>query len=174
MRRIEHRLEQGLFASRWLAAPIFVGLVFCLVMLLVVFARYLFWVGSQLLTMTVHDAAVATLAFIDLALIANLVLIVIFVGYDNFVSRLDIADHADRPSWIGDVDFTGLKMKLFSSLVAITGIDLLKAFMDLQHQAVRDTIELRWLVIIHVTFLFTLTFSAIGNWFVARSKAGKG
>ena len=139
MRSVEHRLEAMLFASRWLVAPIFAGLVFCLIMLLVVFARYLYIVGSQLFTLTVHQAAVATLAFIDLALIANLVLIVIFVGYDNFVSKLDIAEHVDRPSWIGEVDFTGLKMKLFSSLVAITGIDLLKAFMDLQHDSSRDT-----------------------------------
>ena len=170
MQRIERRFEALLFASRWLAAPIYLGLVFCLIMLLVVFGRYLFWVGTQLFTLTVHQAAVAALAFIDIALIANLVLIVIFVGYENFVSKLDIEEHADIPGWIGEVDFTGLKMKLFTSLVAITGIDLLKAFMDLQHSAALDDRELRWLVIIHVTFLFTLTLSALGNWLLSRAK----
>ena len=170
MKGLEKSFEGLLFASRWLAAPIYVGLIFCLVLLLVVFARYLVMVGGHVFDLTVHQAAVAVLAFIDIALIANLVLIVIFVGYENFVSRLDIDEHVDRPAWIGEVDFTGLKMKLFSSLVAITGIDLLKAFMDVQHGEARDGAELRLLVVIHVTFLFTLVMSSLSNWLLSRAK----
>ena len=173
MKSVERHLEDTLFASRWLAAPIYLGLVFCLIMLLVVFIRYLVMVGGQLMVLTVHQAAVATLAFIDLALLANLVLIVIFVGYENFVSKLEIDEHADRPGWIGDVDYSGLKMKLFTSLVAITGIDLLKAFMDLQHVEAFDQRKLMWLLIIHVTFLFTLMLSAVAIWLMARAKPDK-
>jgi uncharacterized protein (TIGR00645 family) len=152
-----------LFASRWLAAPIYVGLVFCLIMLLVVFVRYLFWIGAQIFTLSLHQAAVAVLAFIDLALIANLLLIVIFVGYESVVSRLDV-EHDDRPSWIGEVGYSGLKIKLLSSLVAITAIDLLKAFMELQSGEALPLAELRWLVGIHLTLLATLVLSSLGNW----------
>jgi uncharacterized protein (TIGR00645 family) len=163
MKRIERGLERVLFASRWLAAPIYVGLVFCLIMLLVVFVRYLFWIGAQIFTLSLHQAAVAVLAFIDLALIANLLLIVIFVGYESVVSRLDV-EHDDRPSWIGEVGYSGLKIKLLSSLVAITAIDLLKAFMELQSGEGLPLEELRWLVGIHLTLLATLVLSSLGNW----------
>jgi uncharacterized protein (TIGR00645 family) len=163
MKRAENLLENLLFASRWLAAPIYVGLIFCLVMLLVVFARYLFWIGSHIFELTLHQAAVAVLAFVDLALIANLVLIVIFVGYESFVSRLDI-EHDDKPSWIGQVDYSGLKTKLLSSLVAITAIDLLKAFMELQSEEGRPPADLKWLIAIHLTLLLTLVLSSLGNW----------
>jgi uncharacterized protein (TIGR00645 family) len=163
MKRIEQGLERVLFASRWLAAPIYVGLVFCLIMLLVVFVRYLFWIGAQIFTLSLHQAAVAVLAFIDLALIANLLLIVIFVGYESVVSRLDV-EHDDRPSWIGEVGYSGLKIKLLSSLVAITAIDLLKAFMELQSGEALPLAELRWLVGIHLTLLATLVLSSLGNW----------
>ena len=163
MKRIEQGLEKLLFAARWLAAPIYLGLVFCLVMLLVVFARYLLWIGSQIFALSVHQTAVAVLAFIDLALIANLVLIVVFVGYESFVSRLDI-DHDDRPSWIGEVDYAGLKTKLLSSLVAITAIDLLKAFMEIQSEEGHPPADLKWLVGIHLTLLATLVLSSLGNW----------
>jgi uncharacterized protein (TIGR00645 family) len=172
-RQVEKGLENFLFAARWLAAPIYLGLVFCLFMLLVTFVRYLWMAAQRMPTFTFHDTAVAVVAFIDLALIANLVLIVIFVGYENFVSRLDIDEHADKPGWIGEVDYTGLKMKLFSSLVAITGIDLLKQFMELQNDVSRDVGELRWMVGIHVTFLITLVMSALANWLTARSRGDK-
>jgi uncharacterized protein (TIGR00645 family) len=172
-RQVEKGLENFLFAARWLAAPIYLGLVFCLFMLLVTFVRYMIMVAQQVMTLSFHDTAVAVVAFIDLALIANLVLIVIFVGYENFVSRLDLDEHADKPSWIGEVDYTGLKMKLFSSLVAITGIDLLKQFMELQNDVSRDVGELRWMVGIHVVFLVTLVMSALANWLTARSRGDK-
>ena len=163
MKRIEQALETLLFAGRWLAAPIYLGLLFCLVMLLVVFARYLFWIGSQIFTLSLHQAAVAVLAFVDLALIANLVLIVVFVGYESFVSRLNI-EHDDKPSWIGQVDYSGLKTKLLSSLVAITAIDLLKAFMEIQSEEGHPPPDLRWLVAIHLTLLATLVLSSLSNW----------
>jgi uncharacterized protein (TIGR00645 family) len=163
MKRVEESLEKLLFAARWLAAPIYIGLIFCLVMLLVVFARYLFWIGSQVFTLSLHQAAVAVLAFIDLALIANLLLIVIYVGYETFVSRIDIV-HDDRPSWIGEVGYSGLKTKLLSSLVAITAIDLLKAFMEIQSEEGHPPADLKWLLGIHLTLLATLVLSSLGNW----------
>ena len=171
--RVEKRFEGALFASRWLAAPIYAGLVFCLVMLLVVFARYLVFVAGQLMTLSLHDAVLATIAFIDLALVANLVLIVIFAGYENFVSRMEVDDHVDRPAWMGMVGFTDLKLKLFASLVAITGIELLKAFLEVADSGHADAEKVRWLLAIHFTFLLTTVLSAASEWIASRAKKGE-
>ena len=166
---IERRFEATLFAARWLAAPIYLGLVFCLVMLLVVFVRYMFKIGAMVWVMSVHDVVLATLSFIDIALLANLLLLVVYSGYENFVSRLDIKDHVDRPAWLGKVDFGGLKLKLFASIVAITGIELLKEFMALRSTDHLDPANLRWLVIIHVTFVITTVMAALTEWLKASS-----
>ena len=168
--RLESRFEAALFASRWLAAPIYAGLVFCLVMLIVIFARYLVYVAANLFTMNLHQAVLATIAFIDIALVANLVLIVIFAGYENFVSKMDLDKHVDRPAWMGMVGFTDLKLKLFASLVAITGIELLKAFLELAEPGRHDMTKMFWLVIIHVTFLFTALLSALSDWLSSRAR----
>lgn len=170
-RSVEKRFEEALFAARWLAAPVYAGLAFCLVMLLVIFARYLIKVAISLPVLTVHEAVLATLGFIDVALIVNLVLIVIFTGYENFVSKLDIDEHVDRPAWFGKVDFSGLKLKLFASIVAITGIELLKAFMALREEGPRNLEAVRWLLIIHLTFLLTTVLSAFSEWLTAKAKS---
>ena len=168
--RFENAFEKSLFAARWLAAPLYVGLIFCLLILLVILVKYLFLVAMHLPTITVHDAVVATLSFIDLALIANLILIVLYTGYENFISSLDISDHEDRPAWLGKVDFSGLKLKLFASIVAITGIELLKAFMDLRETGVANVQALTWLVLIHFVFLVTTIGSAVSEWLATRPK----
>ena len=170
MRSFEQRFEGVLFASRWLAAPIYLGLAFSLIMLLVVFARQLIGVSQRLFTLTLDQAVLAVLSFIDIALIANLVLIVIFAGYENFVSKMEITDHVDRPSWMSTVDFASLKLKLFASIVAITGIELLKSFMALRTGGDVSPEAVMWLVIIHLTFLMTGVFSALADWLSARAK----
>jgi len=167
---IEGPFERILFAARWLAAPIYFGLIFCLILLLTVFARYVVKIAMMLTTLSVHDAVLATLAFIDVALLANLVLLVMFAGYENFVSRLDIDDHVDRPAWFGKVDFANLKLKLFTSIVAITGIELLKEFMALRSEERLDPINLKWLVVIHVTMVFTTAMAALTDWLKAKAK----
>jgi uncharacterized protein (TIGR00645 family) len=167
--KVEDRFESLLFGSRWLAAPIYLGLVFALVMLLVVFMRQLFAIVPRLLELELQAAVLATLSFIDIALIANLVLIVILAGYENFVSRIDIHDHEDRPTWMGKVDFSGLKLKLFSSIVAITGIELLKAFLAIESPHPPTPHALGWLIGIHVTFLATTIGSAFTDWLSARA-----
>ena len=168
-RGLDHRLEQGLFASRWLMAPFFVGLVGALVVLLISFARELVHVGGQALTLSTDDAIAAVLTLVDLSLAASLVLIVIFSGYENFVSRMDAADHEDRPDWMGAVDFSGLKLKLIASIVAISAIDLLKAFLDIGGEGgvPEDSFsrpELLWKVVIHVTFVGSGVLLALMDW----------
>ena len=165
---VQRPLERALIAARWLTAPIYAGLVFCLLALTLIFVRYLFDVGQHILTLSVHDAVVTTLSLIDLALVANLVLIVILTGYGNFVSRLDIGDDADRPEWLKTVDYGGLKAKLFGSIAAITGIELLKAFIDIRNGNPYNPTTLRWLLSIHLAFLLTMMMSVFKQWVEVR------
>ncbi len=123
---LEIRFERGLFASRWLMAPMYLGLVVALAMLTVVFLRQLVNYVPQALSMDAEEAILVILTLIDLTLAGNLLLIVLFSGYENFVSKLDVSDNVDRPAWMGTVDFADLKMKLIASIVAISGIYLLK------------------------------------------------
>lgn len=167
--KLERNFEKALFAARWLVAPIYVGLIFCLLILVVVLVKYTILVALQIPQITAHDAIVATLSFIDLALIANLVLIVLFTGYASFVSKLNIDEHDDKPAWLGKVDFSGLKLKLFASIAAITGIELLKAFMDLRETGVVDPNVMRWLIAIHAIFLVTIVVAALSQRWESRS-----
>lgn len=169
---LETRFERALFASRWLMAPMYLGLVIALAMLAVVFGRQLVYYAPQILTMTSEEAILVVLTLIDLTLAGNLLLIVLFSGYENFVSKLDIAETVDRPAWMGTVDFSGLKMKLIASIVAISGIHLLKQFMEIGEEGKGAAInepELMWLVIIHLTFVCSGVLLALMDWLAART-----
>jgi uncharacterized protein (TIGR00645 family) len=170
--RMETRFERGLFASRWLMAPMYLGLVVALAMLMVVSVREVAYYAPQLMTMSSEDTILAVLTLIDLSLAGNLVLIVLFSGYENFVSKLDIAETVDRPSWMGTVDFSGLKMKLIASIVAISGIHLLKRFMEIgeaHSETPFDPLQLRWLVIIHLTFVLSGVLLALMDWMSGKT-----
>jgi uncharacterized protein (TIGR00645 family) len=107
----------------------------------------------------------SVLTLIDLSLAGNLVLIVIFSGYENFVSKIDTGDSEDRPSWMGTLDFSGLKMRLIGSMVAISAISLLRAFVSLTEPATPlNERKLFWLVVLHVTFLFSGVMFALMDW----------
>ena len=123
--------------------------------------------------LTADQAILAVLTLIDLSLAANLLLIVLFSGYENFVSKFDFDTGADRPAWMGKVDFSGLKMKLIASIVAISGIHLLKLFMslgkpDAAYSATPET--MRWMVIIHLTFVASGVLLALMDWLTSLSK----
>jgi uncharacterized protein (TIGR00645 family) len=170
---LEGRFEAGLFASRWLMAPMYLGLVAALAMLVVVFMREVAYYVPRVLELSTDQAILVALTLIDLTLAANLLLIVLFSGYENFVSKLDVDDGGDRPVWMGTVDFGGLKIKLVASIVAISGIHLLKRFMEIGQQqadAVFGERELYWLVVIHVTFVISGVLLAAMDWLVARTK----
>lgn len=169
---IEGRFERGLFASRWLMAPMYAGLVLALAMLTIVFLRELVYYVPQALTLSADRAILAILTLIDLTLAANLLVIVMFSGYENFVSKIDVAGHPDRPDWMGRVDFGGLKMKLVASIVAISGIHLLKRFMEIGQQGADATFgdrELYWLVVIHLVFVVSGLLLAAMDWLAART-----
>jgi uncharacterized protein (TIGR00645 family) len=167
--RLRHPLERGLetllFSSRWFLAPIYLGLVISLAMLLVAFVRELVADVPHLIGMSTEQVILSVLSLIDLSLALNLVMIVIFSGYENFVSKIDTGGSEDRPQWMGTLDFSGMKMKLIGSIVAISAISLLRAFMTLADpdQAYDDS-HLRWMVILHVTFLFSGVMFAGMDW----------
>ena len=169
--RAEIWLERFLFHSRWLMAPFYVGLVGALLALLYVFAAEAWHELSHIATMTPNKAILMVLSLIDLSLAGNLLLIVIFSGYENFVSKIDTGEDEDRPGWMGTVDFSGLKMKLIASIVAISAIDLLKRFMELGRPGITPLgdRELRWLVVIHVVFVVSGLLMAAMDWLIARS-----
>lgn len=173
-RNLEKRFEGGLFASRWLMAPMYLGLVVSLGMLTIVFLRDILYYAPQVLTMTADEAILVSLTLIDLTLAANLLLIVMFSGYENFVSKFDADVGEDRPDWMGKVDFGGLKMKLVASIVAISGIHLLKRFMEIGKPGVQmGENELYWLVVIHLTFVVSGVLLAVMDWLQARAYAKK-
>lgn len=169
IRTLERWFENALFASRWLLAPFYVGLVLSVLLLLAVFTRELLAAVPYALTMSVEAAILKVLALLDIALAANLILVVILAGYENFVSKIDTDGHEDRPSWMGTTSFGGLKLKLYASIVAISGIQLLKSFMALGDKPV-DPSALAWMTGIHLTFVMTALFSALTDYLSAKTK----
>ncbi|PTB19439.1 hypothetical protein C9I57_17230 [Trinickia symbiotica] len=168
---LEILLERILFKSRWLLAPFYIGLVLSLVMLLVAFVGDLAHVLPNLLSTGPEEIILAVLTLIDLSLAGNLVVIVMFSGYENFVSKIDTGTSEDRPDWMGTLDFSGLKMKLIGSIVAISAISLLRAFMKLTEPgAVMDEARIRWLVILHVTFVVSGLLFAAMDWVAAQAE----
>ncbi|MEI4487242.1 TIGR00645 family protein [Frigidibacter sp. MR17.14] len=163
-------IERGLFASRWLMAPMYVGLVGALAILVWAFLLELWHFALKIPVMTVDDAVLGALALIDLSLAANLLVIVIFSGYENFVSRMDLDGHEDRPDWQGEVDFSGLKLKLVASIVAISGIHLLKVFMDVEHY---NPSKIGWMVAIHLVFVVSGVLLAVMDWITMKTKVLK-
>lgn len=170
-KRVERVFENGLFASRWLLAPFYVGLIASIGLLLVVFFREFFRGAAHIWAMTVEQAILNVLTLLDLALAANLILVVILAGYESFVSKIDTEGHEDRPTWMGTTTFSGLKLKLYASIVAISGIQLLKSFMGVGGEPVHKD-ELMWMTIIHFAFVVTAVLSALTDYLSARGSKG--
>lgn len=171
--QIEKSFEKTLFGSRWLMAPMYLGLVVALGMLVFVFvhevANYLPLVPS----MNADKVILVVLTLIDLTLAGNLLLIVLFSGYESFVSKLDVAEASERLGWMGTVDFSGLKMKLIASIVAISAIHLLKRFMEIgksKGDIGFGNSELMWLVVIHMVFVLSGVLMALMDYLTARAK----
>lgn len=167
---LERSLELWIFRSRWLLAPFYLGLIVALGALVVVFANEAIHELSGLMSMKPEGAILMVLSLIDLSLAANLLLIVIFSGYENFVSKIDTGGDEDRPSWMGAVDFSGLKLKLIASIVAISAIALLRAFMKLAEGEGPDDRTLAWLVGIHVTFVVSGVLLALMDWLSGKTE----
>jgi uncharacterized protein (TIGR00645 family) len=149
---MEQFIERLIYASRWLLAPLYLGMSLILLALLVKFFQEIYHFIPLIFNIDEAQLILKLLTFIDLTLVANLTIIIMFSGYDNFVSRLDIAENTEKLSWLGTHDYGSLKMKVAASIVAISSIHLLKIFMDIEHIG-NDKII--WYVVIHLTFVLS-------------------
>jgi uncharacterized protein (TIGR00645 family) len=147
---MEKLIEKMLFGSRWLLAPIYLGLAAALLVLGVKFFHELWHALTHVVEWTEAEVVLSLLALVDLALVASLIVMVMFSGYENFVSKIDMAGEGDKLAWLGKLDAGTLKLKVAASIVAISSIHLLRAFMDAT-QIAND--KLMWYVIIHLTFV---------------------
>lgn len=164
MNNVTHVIEIVLFRSRFLLAPMYLGLVGALVLLAYRFIIEFWHLAEKVAELSASEFTLALLALLDLTLLANLILMVIFAGYENFISKIDIATESkDRPHWMGTIDFSGLKIKLIGSLVAISVIELLKDFIELSGKAEvgEGTI---WRIAIHLTFVASGVLFALMDW----------
>jgi uncharacterized protein (TIGR00645 family) len=158
MKKAEHFLESFMFNSRWLLAPFYLGLVLALALLLVKFVKEFIKFVPVVFTGEPADVIIGVLSLIDVVMIANLMLIIVFAGYENFVSKIGADDHEDKPDWMGHVGFSDLKMKIIGSIVAISGIELLKAFM---HTEAMSNEQLAWKIGLHMTFVVSGVLFAV-------------
>lgn len=165
MKSIENFLERLIFGSRWLLVPFYLGLAAAIGLLVVKFSKEFIHFVEYVFTGTSTDVVIGLLTMIDVVLLSNLLLIIIFAGYENFVSKIDTAGHEDRPEWMGKVDFSDLKMKLIGSIVAISSIELLKAFVNVQ---AFSNEQLAWKVGIHLTFVISGLLFAMSEWLIHK------
>jgi uncharacterized protein (TIGR00645 family) len=159
---LEGAIEVFLFASRWVLAPFYVLMVAALIGIGVKFVQEMWALMSNIIDSEPNEVVLGILSLLDLVLLANLVLIVIFAGYETFVSKINAANGSeDRPHWMGHVDFSGLKMKLISSIVAISVIGLLQDFTNIE--SFDPKLE-SWRIALHITFIFSGVMFALMDW----------
>lgn len=172
IRKYEELFEQSLFRSRWLMAPFYIGLVIALIVLLITFGKELVEETSKVLTLDLQENTVVLwlLTLIDMSLAGNLTLMVVFAGYENFVSRMDLEGNPDKPEWMGRVDFSNMKLKLIASIIAISVIHLLKSFMSIESA---DKHNLVWLMMLHGVFLVSGVVLALMDWLGEKGSENK-
>ena len=164
---MEKVLESLIFKARWLMAPFYLGLALSLVVLLIVFINEFVHFFSGGVRFDETSIILLVLTLIDLSFTGNLLIMVIFSGYENFVSKIDVGHHEDKPKWMGTVDFSGLKLKLISSIVAISGIQLLKIFFDLKDYTKE---EIYLFIAVHVTFVISGVLLALMDYIASKVK----
>ncbi len=151
-RNLEFFIEKLLFASRWLLAPLYLGLAIALVALGIKFFQESWHLMSTILVTQEKDLVLIILALVDMVLVGGLLIMVMFSGYENFVSKIDTKEYSEKLSWFGKLDAGTLKIKVAASIVAISSVHLLQAFMNIP-QISND--KLIWYVIIHMTFVIS-------------------
>lgn len=160
MNKLPQILQTILFSSRWLLAPFYFCLVASLFALLFKLVQHAAHMVTTIVDSTEASVVLDILSLIDMTLVGSLIVLVIFSGYENFVSPIDNDQPKNYPEWMGDIDFAGLKLKLMSSIVAISAIQLLRSFMDLRNATDRD---LWWGVGIHLSFVVSALILALSD-----------
>ena len=157
--------ENLLFASRWFLTPFYVALVIALLALLAKVVVHAYGLATQFVSISEEDAILGALAIVDLTLTASLIVLVIFSGYANFVSRIDSDQHLGWPRWMAGIDFSELKLKLLASIVAIAAIKLLEAYMNLDHETDR---QLYGQAALYGVFVTSALLLSVADWFNHR------
>ena len=170
MKKLEHFIETIILASRWLLVVFYLGLALALLLYAISFAKKLSEFVEKLFVLQETDTILKMLSLIDAALVASLVVMVIISGYENFVSRFDNAD-GNEISWLGKVDAASLKIKVASTIVAISSIHLLQVFLNVQQYT--DG-QLMWLTLIHLTFVISALLLAYIDRLMVSTKKDKG
>jgi uncharacterized protein (TIGR00645 family) len=161
LKGIGRALESMLFSSRWLMLPFYVVIVVRLAVLFLKFARMLWEFVLHAPGAKSTDTILDVLSLIDLTLVGNLILIVVFSGYENFVSRIDTSGQPNWPVWITKIDFAGLKQKMLASIVAISAIHVLEAFLNID--STFDATRMTWLVAVHLVFVISALLLALSD-----------
>jgi len=171
---MESLIEKTLYASRWVMAPVYLGLSLLLVVLAFKFFQELIHIVPALLSMPEQTLILKILTLVDLTLVGSLVVMVMFSGYENFVSKIDIDEGDEKLSWLGKMDSGSLKLKLSASIVAISAIHLLKVYMEFKpdSDAMAET-KIMWLLIVHMGFVVSALCMQIMDKMDRASKTAK-
>lgn len=149
---MEKFFERGMYATRWLLAPIYLGLSLGLLALGIKFFMEVFHLLPKIFTISEMDLILVVLSLVDISLVGGLIVMVMFSGYENFVSKLDLEGSQDKLSWLGKLDTASLKNKVAASIVAISSIHLLKVFMNAEQI---DNDKMFWYMVLHITFVLS-------------------
>lgn len=161
MKPVENFIERIIFTSRWLQAPMYVGLVLGSLVYEYKFLKELVHLFTEAEHISEEAVMLGVLTLVDMIMVANLIFMVVLGGYVIFVSRINLDEHPDRPEWLDKTNAASLKIKLASSLVGVSGVHLLKSFINLEEQHNFDVVK--WQIIIHITFLFSSIALAVSE-----------
>jgi len=150
--KVENVLEKVIFASRWFQAPLYAGLIVAGILYAYKFVIELWHLVATVNEITEELLMLGVLTLVDITMVANLLVMVIIGGYATFVSRINLDNHPDKPDWLDKIDAGTLKVKLATALVGISGIHLLKSFINIKE---KSNDQVMWQVIIHVVFLLS-------------------
>ncbi len=169
-KKVEGLFEVFIFSSRWVQAPVYGGLIIGSVLYSYKFLVELIHLCATVTTIKEEELMLGILTLVDITMVLNLLVMVIIGGYATFVSRMDLENHEDRPDWLEKIDAGTLKVKLAGALVGISGIHLLKSFINITN---KDVEQVKWQIIIHVVFLFSTLMLAYTEKVLASSKGAK-
>lgn len=170
MRRSERALQGLIFFSRWLVVPFILGMLCCLLLLIYRFFADLYALAVEVPGLPWHDLIVGVLNLVDLTLVANLILIVIFSAYENYIHKTELADYPDWPPGLRNVEFGALKQKLLGSIAGIAAVDALAWYLDLEKYSEVATAKLGWAIAFPLMFVIAMVLLAIADWLSRRSQ----
>src|SRR5579871_5381995 len=150
MRSMTNPLPKVIFGSRWLQAPLYIGLIVVLIVYVYEFGLGLLHLVVNANTLKETEIMLQALDLIDVVMIANLLIMVIIAGYETFVSRLHLQSNPDHPEWLDEINAGTMKVKLALALISISSIHLLRTFID---PSQKDNYTVMWQVVIHITLI---------------------